>query len=150
MTQRTASALVLPVPDDFAVAVKPSLPSSQEGRILMALGRTRGPLPRVSLDCLARYCSYLTANLQFPFDAGCPEENAFVRAWTPVVTVVELLSPTKSSTDNDAGLRCRAFRAGAAAEVSLVDLEVESDHPNAQLIEDYWYWSWNWRFDPRI
>jgi hypothetical protein len=96
MTQRTASALVLPVPDDFAVAVKPSLPSSQEGRILMALGRTRGPLPRVSLDCLARYCSYLTANLQFPFDAGCPEENAFVRAWTPVVTVVELLSPTKS------------------------------------------------------
>jgi hypothetical protein len=34
--------------------------------------------------------------------------------------------------------------------VSLVDLEVESDHPNAQLIEDYWYWSWNWRFDPRI
>jgi hypothetical protein len=25
-------------------------------------------------------------------------------------------------------------------EVPLIDAEVESDHPNCQLIEDYWYW----------
>jgi hypothetical protein len=147
---RIAAALALPESGSFALATTPSLPVSQEGRILTALGLTRGPLPRVSLDCLAKYYSYLAANLQFPFDAGCPEESGFVRAWTSVVTVVQLLSPTASSADEDEGLRCRVFRGAVATEVSLVDLEVENDHPNAQLIEDYWYWSWNWRFDPRI
>jgi len=137
-------------PGGSTLAASPLSPVSQVGRILMALGLARGPLPRVSLDCLARYHSYLAANLQLPFEARCPEESGLVRPWTAVVNVVELLSPTGPPARDDWGLVCKAFRGAVAVEVPLLDLEVENGHPNAQLIEDYWYWFWNWRFDPRI
>jgi hypothetical protein len=39
----------------FTPAARPPSPVSQEARILMALGRARGPLPRVSLSWLAGY-----------------------------------------------------------------------------------------------
>ena len=150
MSGKTTVALTSATSDSFALVAKAPPPESQEGRILAALGLRRGPLPRVSLNCLARYHSYLAASLQFPFDARCPEESGPVRPWTSAVTVVGLLSPTAASADGDGGLLCNAFRGSTPSEVPLVELEVDSDHPNAQLIEDYWYWFWNWRFDPRI
>ena len=146
-----AGIVFAPAPSgSFALAAKPMLPLSQEDRILAALGLSRGPLPRVSLNCVVRYCRYLAAALQFPFEARCPEESGVVRPWTATVTVVELLWPTVASGGSEGELLCKALRGTVPSEVPLVDLEVDGDHPNAQLIEDYWYWFWNWRFDPEI
>jgi hypothetical protein len=50
----------------------------------------------------------------------------------------------------DTALLCRVIKGVREEEVPLVDLEVEENHPNFRLLEDYWYWIWNWRFDPRI
>ncbi len=134
----------------LAFVTQPSKPLTQEGRILAALGLARGPLPHVVAKWLLRYHEYLAANLSLPFDARCPEDSGVVRPWTSNVTVVELLAPSDRPAQDGPGLKCEAIRGGAASEISLADLEVEGDHPNAQLIEDYWYWYWNWQFDPRI
>ena len=48
------------------------------------------------------------------------------------------------------GAEVQALRNGAETEIPLIDLEIDSSHPNAQFVEDYWYWFWNWQFDPRI
>jgi hypothetical protein len=130
--------------------VQPAIHLNQEGRILAALGKHRGALPHVSAVWLTRYYDYLARALVFPFEARCPEASGPLRPWTSVVSVVELVPPSALAQADDAGLLCRALRGDAAVEVPLVDLEVATEHPNAQLIEDYWYWFWNWRFDPGI
>jgi len=143
--------------DESGVYRAPSLmpqshrPSTQEQRILGALGLMRGPLPRVSNIWLARYSHHLARALVLPFEARSPEDAGTLRPWTTVVTVLELLPPGDSASVNEAGLMCRAVRADSAAiEVPLIELEVPVEHANAELIEDYWYWFWNWRFDPGI
>jgi hypothetical protein len=73
-----------------------------------------------------------------------------LRPWTSSVTVVELLLPADKRAQDETGLKCNALRGTELSEIPLVDLELETDHPNAQLIEDYWYWFWNWQFDPKI
>ena len=132
------------------VAALSPRPQTQEGRILAALGLLRGPLPHAVSEWLVRYHGYLAAHLCLPFEARCPEESGVVRPWTSNVTVVALLPPSDRPAQDETGLKCRALRSGAATEIPLIDLEVETDHPNAQLIEDYWYWFWNWQFDPKI
>jgi len=134
----------------FAVVVPPLKPQTQEGRILAALGLVRGPLPRAATKWLVRYYDYLAEHLRLPFDARCPEETGVLRPWTSNVAVVELLAPSDHPVQERTGLKCNAFCGAVATEIPLIDLEVESDHPNAQLIEDYWYWFWNWQFDPKI
>ena len=131
------------------LVTQPPKPLTQEGRILAALGLLRGPLPHAVTKWLLRYYDHLAAELRLPFDARCPEDSGVLRPWTSSVTVVELIPPAWESHDG-AGLKCRARRGETLAEIPLVDLEIESDHPNAQLIEDYWYWFWNWQFDPHI
>jgi hypothetical protein len=133
-----------------AAVVPPWKPQTQEGRILAALGLARGPLPHAVTQWLIRYYNHLAAHLCLPFEARCPEESGVLRPWTSSVTVVALLTPSDESTQDGAGLKCKALRGGEATEIPLIDLEVENNHPNAQLIEDYWYWFWNWQFDPKI
>ena len=127
-----------------------SQPGTQEGRILAALGLLRGPLPHAVTQWLIRYHDYLAAHLRLPFNARCPEDSGVLRPWTSSVTVVALLAPSDHPAQDGTGLKCKALRDGQTTEVPLIDLEVENDHPNAQLIEDYWYWFWNWQFDPGI
>ena len=134
----------------FAVVAPPSKPQSQEGRILAALGLLRGPLPHAVTKWLIRYRDYLAAHLCLPFEARCPEDTGAIRPWTSSVMVVELLAPSDDLAQNGSGLKCKAMRGAEATAVPLIDIEVEADHPNAQLIEDYWYWFWNWQFDPKI
>jgi hypothetical protein len=133
-----------------ALVTQAPKPLTQEGRILAALGLVRGPLPHAVTKWLMRYYDYLSAQLRMPFDARCPEETGVLRPWTSNVTVIELVPPSDQSTQDGAGQKCKALRGGETCEIPLVDLEVENDHPNEQLIEDYWYWFWNWQFDPRI
>ncbi len=133
-----------------AAIVRPAKPLSQEGRILAALGLLRGPLPRAETKWLFRYYEYLAAHLCLPFDARCPEDSGLIRPWTSIATVVAILPPSESPSQDGTGLKCKALRNGAETEIPLIDLEIDSSHPNAQFVEDYWYWFWNWQFDPRI
>jgi hypothetical protein len=127
-----------------------SRPTSQEERILAALNKPGGALPHVSTTWLTRYFDYLSANLIFPFAASCPEDRGSLRPWTADVVVVGLAPPSDLTEVDDTGLMCEAMHQGEPVEVPLIDLEVATEHVNAQPIEDYWYWFWNWRFDPGI
>ncbi len=132
------------------VITPPSKPQTQEGRILAALGLLRGPLPYAVTKWQIRYYDYLASRLCLPFDARCPEDSGVLRPWTSKVTVIALLAPSDRPANDAAGLRCKALRGAEVTEIPLIDLEVDSGHPNEQLIEDYWYWFWNWQFDPHI
>ena len=132
------------------LTVRPPAVKDQEGRIRTALGLGREPLPPVGMAWLWKYYEHLSAALRMPFEARCPEDSGLVRPVTAVVSVVGLLPPCDDARHHDSGLWCEARRDKQVLQVPAIDLEVETDHPNAQLIEDYWYWFWNWRFDPRI
>jgi len=146
---RTVTAISASI-EAFAVFIPPPKPLTQEGRILAALGLAHGPLPHAVTKWLIRYYEYLSSRMCLPFEARCPEETGILRPWTSTVKVVELLEPSVRSAQDGAGLRCIAFRGGEQIVIPLIDLDVENDHPNVQLIEDYWYWFWNWQFDPQI
>jgi hypothetical protein len=122
----------------------------RESRIRAALGIDRGPLPKIKAEWLRQYRLHLSSKLLFPFFARYNEESA---GRAPVVFYVEvfgLADPDETPDVENSGLLCRALKNVREEEVPLVDLEVDEDHPNFQLLEDYWYWIWNWRFDPRI
>ncbi len=136
--------------EELSVVTPPPKPQTQEGRILAALGLPRGPLPRTVAKWLVRYFDFLSAELYIPFDARCPEDSGVLRPWTSYVNVVALLPPSDQTAQDGTGLKCKTLRDGNLSVIPLIDLEVENDHPNAQLIEDYWYWFWNWQFDPKI
>ena len=123
----------------------------QEGRIRRALGLTRGPLPKVNTEWLRKYHRYLSSKLIFPFRAKYTEELSPNRgAIAFLIEVFALIDPGEMPNLENTALLCRIMRDRQEEEVPLVDLEVAEDHPNFQLLEDYWYWIWNWRFDPRI
>ena len=149
MAQRAMTVLTAAASHGYNLIMRPQLPLNQEGRILAALGRIHGPLPRVALKWLMCYHDYLAANLELPFEARCLEDRGSLCPWTTTVKIVGLLPPTHQACD-DSGLLCKALRGTELFEVPLVELEVENDQSNAELIEDYWYWFWNWRFDPQI
>jgi hypothetical protein len=150
MPAKSLTFLPTPAPSRLSLILKPAPACDQESRIREALEVGRGPLPRVGIAWLRKYYTYLSAALDFPFAATCPEDSGLVRPLIVIVSVVTLLPPSGSPGHQDAGLWCRAQRGTSVLEVPVVDLELETDHRNAQLIEDYWYWFWNWRFDPRI
>jgi hypothetical protein len=123
----------------------------QEHRIRAILGLEKVPLPKVKIEWLQKYYKYLAANLTLPFDAQYTEELDLNRkpAYSQV-QVIAILDPGENTAREDSGLICLVRKAEQEMEVPLVDLEVEDEHANYQLLEDYWYWIWNWRFDPRI
>jgi hypothetical protein len=128
-----------------------SATQEQERRIRTALGLTRGPLPNVNTEWLQKYHGFLASRLEFPFRANYTEELSANR--DPLVSSIEvfaLVDPSEMTDIESTALLCRIMRDIQEEEVPLVDLEVVEDHPNFQLLEDYWYWIWNWRFDPRI
>jgi hypothetical protein len=137
--------------DGGASIVRPSVrPTDQESRIRQALGIARGPLPRVDGRWLEKYYRYLSATLTFPFEACYAGEIAGQSPLMALVTVERLVAPAWDKIDHDWGLHCRVRHGLSNCVVPLVDLELDSDHPYAQIIEDHWYWFWNWRFDPKI
>jgi hypothetical protein len=122
----------------------------QEARIRSALGLECGPLPALGRVWLRKYYEYMASHLFLPFEARCAENTGSFREPTDPATVLDILDPLRHPSEDDAGLVCRVRRGPQEEHVPLVDLEVDEDHPNYQLLEDYWYWVWNWRFDPQI
>ncbi|MCX7427870.1 MAG: hypothetical protein NTW96_19855 [Planctomycetia bacterium] len=128
--------------------MEPEQPDDRESRVRAALGLPGGPLPRVERRWLRNYHKHLTAHLRLPFAAHYTADLARVRESVPLVTVVALIDPGETSEYD--GLVCLAHDEREQLRLSLVDIEVDADHPNFQLLDDYWYWFWNWRFDPGI
>jgi hypothetical protein len=124
--------------------------NDQEGRIRATLGIRRGPLPEVRTEWLRKYYEFLLGRLSLPFEAYYAGELGPFRQSASLVTAIALLDPGTNSHHERWGLACRVHRGSQEGEIALVDLEVEADHANYQLMEDYWYWFWNWRFDARI
>jgi len=84
----------------------------------------------------------LAARLALPFKARyCPEAEPGER----LVTVVAILDPREWDRGTHLGLLCAVRLGGVESVAPLFELEVADDHPNFQLLEDYWYWFWNWR-----
>jgi hypothetical protein len=133
-----------------SIAPESQAANDQEKRIQAALGLARGPLPAVRGEWLSKYHRYLTTRLLLPFEAQHVEETGLYHPVSSLVTVTTLVAPDESPEADGAGLICRAYKGTEECDVPLVDLEVEEQHPNYQLLEDYWYWIWNWRFDPQI
>jgi hypothetical protein len=104
--------------------------------------RARSPLPEADESTLLRYYQYLATRLALPFKARhCPEAEPGER----VVTVVAILDPREWDRGTHLGLLCAVRLGGVESIAPLFELEVGDDHPNFQLLEDYWYWFWNWR-----
>jgi hypothetical protein len=123
----------------------PTTLDHQEDRIRTVLGIGEGALPLVGRKAMQKYYEHLTINLMFPFHACYPEAISLHEEVMRTVTVVELFDPSKNLDCDSLGLVCRACRRKQEVELPLASLEVDEDHPNHQLIEDYWYWFWNWR-----
>ena len=118
----------------------------QDDRVRMALGLTDDdPLPEISLETLLTYHRYLTANLKFPFNAYCGEEEVgpFSRK-RATMTMTGLLDPMREGLGVEDGLVCKGRGRGDEIEVPLAEIEVEKKNPNFKLISDYAYWFHNW------
>ena len=117
----------------------------QDDRVRMALGLTHDdPLPEISLETLLTYHRYLTANLKFPFNAYCGEEEVgpFSRK-RATMTVTGLLDPVREGLGVEDGLVCKGRGWGDEIEVPLAEIEA-GKNPNFKLISDYAYWFHNW------
>ena len=118
----------------------------QDDRVRMALGLTHDdPLPEISLETLLTYHRYLTANLMFPFNAYCGEEEVgpFSRK-RATMTMTGLLDPMRERLGVEDGLVCKGRGRGDEIEVPLAEIEVGKKNPNFKLISDYAYWFHNW------
>jgi len=135
---------------DHRPPVVPVEPTDQEGRIRIALGLVRGPLPHVTVVELERYYDYLLRHLELPFAVRYAGDLKPLGQPAIPMAVLALIHPRQTPAPEQTGLTCQASYGHQQLELPLVDLEVADDGPNAQKIEDYWYWFWNWRFDPRI
>jgi hypothetical protein len=124
--------------------------AAQVARIRSVLGLATGSLPAVDRRGLCKYYGYLSARLSFPFQARFAGDGPPPSGSASTVTVLALLDPREHPGDEYAGLVCRVTQDVRERELPLVDLEVDDEHPDFQLLEDYWYWVWNWRFDPQI
>lgn len=132
------------------VRMEPHPPDDRERRIREALGLERGPLPQVQRGWLRSYRAYLTVRLAMPFDAWYTGDLARIGQTILQVSVTGLLDPDEQLGYEFDGLVCLARLGDQTRRLPLVDVEVDPDHPNFQLLDDYWYWFWNWRFDPAI
>ncbi len=119
--------------------------ADQPNRIREALGVTRGGLPKVDQDTLARYYAYLSANMSLPLTAYYPQPMNAQEKTQFRCTVLELLDPTQYLGDEFDGIFCKTGKGNFEVNLPLIELHIPRDTPDFQLIEDYWYWFWNWR-----
>ena len=135
-----------PMEQPTQIKTPPLSERDQDDRVRMALGLTHDdPLPEISLETLLTYHRYLTANLKFPFNAYCGEEEVgpFSRK-RATMTVTGLLDPVREGLGVEDGLVCKGRGRGDEIEVPLAEIEAGKKNPNFKLISDYAYWFHNW------
>ncbi len=112
-----------PIEQPTEIKTPPLSERDQDDRVRKALGLTHDdPLPEISVEALLTYHRYLTANLKFPFDAYCGEEEVgpFSRKRTKM-TVTGLLDPVRESLDVEDGLVCKGSDRDGDIELVEVD-----------------------------
>ena len=123
------------------LVTEPLSPDDQGDRVRAVFGLTSDdPLPEVDEESQQRYCDWLKEHLQFPFDADYWGETEAGSEGMHRVTVIGISE--EFPVDECDGVICEAREGDRRWEVSLCELEVEDDHPNAQPIDDYGYWFW--------
>ena len=136
----------MPIEQPTGIKTPPLSERDQDDRVRMVLGLTHDdPLPEISLETLLTYHRYLTANLKFPFNAYCGEEEVgpFSRK-RATMTVTGLLDPVREGLGVEDGLVCKGRGRGDEIEVPLAEIEAGKKNPNFKLISDYAYWFHNW------
>ena len=130
----------------FKTLTQSTAVGSQAQRIRTALGLSAGArIPLVNEHALSRYFQFLSTELSFPFIAHYPPPRTPREEVKFECKVLHLLDPLRYVGDHFDGIFCKTRKAGFEVNLPLVELEVSHNHPNAQLIEDYWYWFWNWQ-----
>jgi hypothetical protein len=119
--------------------------ADQRNRLMAAFGLTTGGLPKIDQCALARYYTYLSANLSLPFRAYYPQPTNAKERTQFCCTVVELLDPTKHLGDEIDGIFCKVRKGQFEVNLPLIELNLSQASPNLQLIEDYGHWFGNWR-----
>ena len=129
-----------PLPD-FAARDTAWLADAQEARIRDVFQLADNmPLPRVTMNTLARYYAYMLRHLQLPFQALCPDINLPMRQLVRYITVTALL-PVAGSASR--GIHCKVEGLLHVNELPLVDVGLHDENPNCQLVDDYAYWFLN-------
>jgi hypothetical protein len=118
---------------------------SQRERILAALGESGAEIPKVDDTTLLRYHEYLSARLTFPYPARYPHASPQWQEVANDFTVLGLLDPSHRQGGAYDGIFCKTKNGNYEVNLPLIEIEAPHEHPNYQLLEDYWYWFWNWR-----
>jgi len=109
---------------------------------LFGLPESAGP-PAVTYEALEVYHDYLCAHVRFPFYGEYSRETAPLRNTSDYLKVTGLADV--DDWDAFYGLLCEARQGRRHIVVPLAEVEVDSQDPNHQLIEDYRVWFWNYR-----
>jgi hypothetical protein len=135
---------------DNALWMEPSVVAAdvsndRKARLMRVFELTGDRLPKVEEATLLHYYHYLSARLSFPFIAHYPHPTNAREQSEFRCQVLKLLDPTNHFGDVFDGLFCKTRKGKYELKLPLIEVELPQDHPNCQLIEDYWFWFWNWR-----
>jgi hypothetical protein len=115
----------------------------QDDRIRMVFGITSNyTLPEVDDATLEQYCTYLSKNLVFPFQAEC-RVGYGRRKRVEVIRLGDL--DGELLIDDEYGLLCDARLEHQTVTVPLGELDAIKGRQNRRLVDDYRYWLHNWR-----
>lgn len=115
---------------------------SHADRIRAILGlASDDPIPRVRRESLKKYHTYLAVRLAFPFAAKLARPVHPSQDTEAPLSVVRLLDPNREyHVDGAFGLVCKTFQGREPIDIPLDRVDVDPDHPNYQLLEDYRSW----------
>lgn len=117
---------------------------SQTERLRAILGGDDDRLPRVRLDALRRFHSYLAEHLAFPFEGRLCQPIGPHRDTESPLQVIRLFDPVREYAPEEMyGLICKARQNGKSLELPLDRIDVPENSPQTQLLEDYRHWLWN-------
>jgi hypothetical protein len=97
--------------------------------------------PEVTEETLEVYYEHLRTRLRFPFDGEYTRETGPLQDTSYAITVTGLADVEDG--DEFYGLLCEGRQGRRRVVVPLAEIDVDSDTPNFQLIDDYRVWFWN-------
>jgi hypothetical protein len=113
-------------------------------RLRGILGTTAKRPPRVGVETLRTFHSYLVEHLPMPFEARLCSPVGPHRDTNSPLKIIGLMDPIKEySPEEMYGLICQAEQNGQRIELPLDRIDVEEASPHYQLLEDYRHWLWN-------
>lgn len=120
------------------LVIRPLDADNQVDRIRMVFGLTSDdPLPAVDDQTQRQYVDCLKARLAIPFEIAYWANLSDYSHGRKRVRVVGL------GFDSMTGAMCEVRFKDETEQIPLVNVDLEEDHPNCQLVEDYKSWVWS-------